>query len=187
VLPWIDQAGLNGVALELSRKADTIATTRQAMRAGDAAAKVTPPIARLRSSLLCEIILETPDVGDGLDLGGDAEPRSAQRIYQIAIADEHDMGMQLRSGLEDPRAVRRKAMSCLLPCDPFLILGDLLPAGSSGCGQPPEFTSRSRRSLHLMTCTMKAPEFGSGHTMRRDCAGHLYQLHKRDAVTARPV
>jgi hypothetical protein len=47
VLPWLNQTGLNGVALELSGKTDTIPTAFQAMRPGDAAAKVTTPIARL--------------------------------------------------------------------------------------------------------------------------------------------
>jgi hypothetical protein len=107
VLPWVDQAGLNGVALELSGKTDTISTTGQAMRSADAAAKVTPPIARLRNSFLCEIFLETLDVGDGLDLGRDAKPRSAQCVRDVAIADENYMGMQLGSGLENPHAVLR--------------------------------------------------------------------------------
>jgi hypothetical protein len=40
VLPWLNQAGLNGVALELSGKTDTIATTLQAMRPEGTAAKV---------------------------------------------------------------------------------------------------------------------------------------------------
>jgi hypothetical protein len=73
VLPWLHQTGLNGIPLELSGKADAIATTGQLMRPADTAAEVTTPIARLRSALLGEIFLETPDVGDGLDLGGEAE------------------------------------------------------------------------------------------------------------------
>jgi hypothetical protein len=87
--------------------------------------------------------------------------------------------MQLRSGLENPHAILREATSSLLPCDPLLISGNLVPGRIRGCGQPPELAPRSCLSLHLMTCTMNAPEFGSGHTMRRDCAGQLYQLHKR--------
>jgi len=47
VLPWLNQTGLNGVALELSGKPHTIPATFQSMRPGDAAAKVTTPIARL--------------------------------------------------------------------------------------------------------------------------------------------
>jgi len=70
----MDQAGLNRVPLELSGETDTIPTTFQAMRPADAAAKVTTLIARLRSSLLCEIFFETTDIGDALDLGADAEP-----------------------------------------------------------------------------------------------------------------
>ena len=111
MLPWTDQAGLNGIAFELPGKADTIATTLQAMRPADTAAKVTTPIARLRSALLGEIFLETSDVGDGLDHGGDAKPRSPQCICDVAIAKEHDMGMQLGSALENPRAICREAMS----------------------------------------------------------------------------
>ena len=107
MLPWIDQARLDGVALELAGKTDTISTAGQQMRPADAAAKVTPPVARLRSSLLCEILFETLDVGDGLDLGGNAEPRSAQCVCDVAIADEQDVGMQLGSGLENPHAVLR--------------------------------------------------------------------------------
>jgi hypothetical protein len=99
-LPWIDQAGLNSVPLELSGKTDAIPTTFQAMRPADAAAKITTPIARLRSSLLCEIFFEAPDIGDALDLGADAKPRSPRHNRDVAIAEEHEMGVQLRSALE---------------------------------------------------------------------------------------
>jgi hypothetical protein len=128
VRPWIDQASLNGVPLEVSGKTDTIATTLKEMGATDAPAKVTAPIARLRRSLLSEIFFEASDVGDALDLGVDAEPRPPQRIGHVPIAEEYDMGVQLRSGLEYPHAVRRDATSRLLPCNPFLIVGDLLSA-----------------------------------------------------------
>jgi hypothetical protein len=85
VLPCLNQARLDGVALELSGKTDTISTPRQAMRPADAAAKVTPLVARLRCAFLCEIFFETSDVGDELDLGCDAEPRSAQYVRDVAI------------------------------------------------------------------------------------------------------
>jgi serine/threonine protein kinase len=118
-----------------------------------------------------EILFETPNVGDGLDLGRDAKPRSAQCVCDVAIADEQDVGMQLGSGLENPHAVLRMATSCLLPCDPLLISGNLVPGRSLRRGQPPEFALRPGRPSHLMTCTMEASEFRSRHTMQCDCAG----------------
>jgi hypothetical protein len=156
-LPWKDQAGLNGVPLELSGKTDTIPTTFQAMRPGDAAAKVTTPIARLRRSLLCKIVFEATDVGDGLDLGAAAEPRSPQRSCDLAIADEHEVSVQLRSGLEDPRAVLRKAASFLLPCNALLTSSYLVSGRSLGCGQKPQLGVRPGRSLHLIACSMETP------------------------------
>jgi hypothetical protein len=157
VLPWFDQTGLNGITLELPGKTDTIATTGQEMRPADAAAKVTPPIARLRSSLLGEIFFETADVGDGLDLGGGAEPRSAQRICDVAIAEEYDMGMQQRPGLENPRAVCREALSRLLTCDPLLVSGNRVPGRPLGCGQPAQLPLRPGRPLHLVTRSIETP------------------------------
>jgi hypothetical protein len=153
----MDQAGLNGVPLELSGKTDPIPTTFQAMRPLDAAAKLRTPIARLRSSLLCEIFFETPDVGDGLDGGADAEPRSPQRSCDLAIADEHEMSVLLRPGLEDPRAVLRKAASLLRACYALLTSGYLVSGRSLGCGQKPQFAPRPGRSLHLMACCIEAP------------------------------
>src|SRR5262249_6129523 len=151
VLPRLNQAGLNGVALELSGKTDTISATGKAVGAPDAAAEVTTPIASLRGSLLGEIIFEASDVGDARDLGAGAEARSAQRNCHVAIAEEYDMGVQQRSGLEDPRAVCRDAVSRLQACNSFLAVSNLLPAGPLGCGQPPQLTLRPGRSLHLMT------------------------------------
>ena len=74
------------------------------------------------------VLFKFADVGDGLDLGGEAELRSLQRICQIAIAEENDVGMQQRPALENPRAILRQTTSSLLPCDPLLISGNLVPA-----------------------------------------------------------
>jgi hypothetical protein len=151
----MDQAGLNRVPLELSGETDTIPTTFQAMRPADAAAKVTTPIARLRSSLLCEIFFEAPEIGDALDLDADAEARSPQPSCDLAIADEHEMSMQLTSGLEDPRAVLRKAASFLRARYALLTSGYLVPGRSLGCGQKPQLALRPGRPLHLMACSME--------------------------------
>jgi hypothetical protein len=127
------------------------------MRPLDAAAKLRTPIARLRRSLLCEIPFETLDAGDALDLGADAEQRSPQRSCDLAIADEHEMSVKLRSGLEDPRAVLRKAAGFLRACYALLTGGDLLPGRSLGCGQKPQLAFRPGRSLHLMACSIETP------------------------------
>ena len=75
----------------------------------------------------------------------------------LRFADEHEMSVQLRSGLKDPRAVLRKAASLLLACYALLTSGDLVSGRSLGCGQKPQLALRPGRSLHLMACSMETP------------------------------
>ena len=96
VLPVLDQTRLDSVPLEFMRKADTIATAFDLMRATDATAKVSSTETCLRRAFLDEKVLrEAFDLRNRSNICTGADFRSFQSACNFAISDENDVGVKL--------------------------------------------------------------------------------------------
>ena len=90
------------------------------------------------------------------------------------------MGMECRSGLENPDAVAMQTLSALQPRDPFLNCDDSVAGQSLWRRQPPEFAFDSHPFLHQMQSTVEPFARCSGHAVRCDRATQSINYIKKE-------
>src|SRR5262245_54562330 len=88
------------------------------------------------------------------------------------------MGVELRAGLKDPRAVAIQTLLTLQPCHPLLDRADAVARQSLRCCYPPKLAVDPCPSFHQVQSTAEPLHFGAAQSMWRYGSAQLWGLPK---------